>query len=235
MNLFGELFFYLSLAAYAGILFHWIELYNLSIRTIKKENMLQSINVNYKGKSVTIEEIIKKVNNLRKLRFPFIGVVCLMFVISVVRTITSIYGIEVTVMSIILYVYTMINWFGLSLGYLVYGRKLVALMPNVLTSRMKILTYRLTILCIVGLVSLIIIAVCLLIGAGNTGEGYISIFYIIRAIIMIASISMIMMFTKLNRKWPFIFENHQALSKKSTEDPYSTESFKEINSSSNYI
>src|SRR4051794_39581575 len=86
-------YFYLGIALFVSVLFHWIDLYHVSISTLKQEQMLQKINANYKGVQITVEDIVAKVTFLKKLRLPFI--ICVL-VIAVFQWLTSIlapYGV----------------------------------------------------------------------------------------------------------------------------------------------
>ena len=44
---------------------------NLSLESLKKEHMLQKVSIYYKGKDITLEDMVSKVKFLKKLQIPF--------------------------------------------------------------------------------------------------------------------------------------------------------------------
>jgi hypothetical protein len=49
-----------------------VDLYSYSITSLKKEDMLLKINANYKGKDLTVEDVVNQVQFLKKLKWPFL-------------------------------------------------------------------------------------------------------------------------------------------------------------------
>jgi hypothetical protein len=122
-----------------------VELYHMSVSKIKQENMLQSISINYKAKTVTVEDMLKQATFLKKLKFPFIFTVTTLFVLNVVQAVEKSKGNQVVPM-VILTAYNVLNWLFCTGGFLIYGRRLVSLMPNHFSGRIRRLTTKLTLL-----------------------------------------------------------------------------------------
>jgi hypothetical protein len=105
--------------------------------------MLQSISINYKGKPITIEDILKQAKFLRRLKFPFVGTFIVIFLLDIVKAVTKQHGIT-TVPSAILAAVAAFAWLLCVLGFLIYGRRIVQLLPNKYSTKVKRLTVQLT-------------------------------------------------------------------------------------------
>src|SRR3954467_9124395 len=98
--------------------------------------MLASISINYKGKPITIEDMLQQARFLKKLKIPFVCTVAVIFLLVVMRAVTKHYGI-IQVPSIILAAVVVLNWLACAGGFVIYGRRLVTLMPNSFSSKVR--------------------------------------------------------------------------------------------------
>jgi hypothetical protein len=101
--------------------------------------------MNYKAKIVTVEEMLKQATFLKKLKFPFIFIVLTLFVLYVVEAVENSLGTPQTSL-IVLAVYNCLVWLLATGGFLIYGRRLVSLLPNNYSKKVKRLTFNLIIL-----------------------------------------------------------------------------------------
>jgi hypothetical protein len=109
--------------------------------------MLQRISINYRGKSVTVEDMLKHATFLKKLKLPFVILVATDTVLYLVVAITmSISDSDAVVPELLIVVYNCVIAIFISLGFLVYGRRLVSLLPNQYCGKVKRLSFKLTIL-----------------------------------------------------------------------------------------
>jgi hypothetical protein len=82
-----------------------VDLYNVAITSLKREDMLIKINANYKGKDLTVEEVVTKVKFLNKLKWPFVFLMSFLTIFQWVCSILK--GLN-------------IPWYELELSFYVY-------------------------------------------------------------------------------------------------------------------
>jgi hypothetical protein len=82
-----------------------VDLYNVAITSLKREDMLIKINANYKGKDLTVEEVVTKVKFLNKLKWPFVALMSFLTIFQWVWSILK--GLN-------------IPWYELELSFYVY-------------------------------------------------------------------------------------------------------------------
>jgi hypothetical protein len=99
--------FYLSFAVFVSILFHWIDLYNLSIKTLQHSYSFAN------QTPITVEDMIEQVSFLRRLKLPFFVTVTLMAVFQWVT-------VYVPNLFPFFLAYCCVNYMLLSVGYLLY-------------------------------------------------------------------------------------------------------------------
>ena len=125
----------LCATAFILVLFHWynlylifsrcrIELVQIATKRMRKEHMLQQINVNYPGKPITVKEVVESINVLKRLRVPFAILGVESFVIIIVCDILFVAKIYPFMMFMIIYIYYSLLWITLTSGFLFYGKKL---------------------------------------------------------------------------------------------------------------
>lgn len=196
---------YLGIFAYASILFHWIDLYNVSVTSMRTENMLVNINKNYKGKQITLEQMVEKVNFLKKLRTPFICVVASVFTFQIISNFL-VYFLKNILYFLLFIFYTQTLWLILTFGFIIYGRRLVSLMPPNLFKRVRKLTLKVTVLSCIKIISfLVYIIVYNTVGGYPDPEGYITISFAIYYFVAVECFAMVMVFMKLNSQFPYFF------------------------------
>jgi amino acid transporter len=118
--------------------------------------MLKRVNSTYQG-SATIEEVLSRVKTIKKLKIPWIVVIALGFIIQWIKDIFLFYlpswfRTLRTVFFVLFYLAT-------SIGFLIYRRRLIKLMPKETLARTKRVTRRVTILSVLVLFNIIIAAV----------------------------------------------------------------------------
>ena len=112
-----------------------IEVYQTALKALKREKMLQSINSKYPGIEITIEDVLTKVHFLSRLKIPFIISVLLLTIINeICQTVGVIYAPSLFWLRTI---YVALFWLILNIGYIIYGRKLLNLMPPELVKKVR--------------------------------------------------------------------------------------------------
>eukprot|EP00027_Filamoeba_sp_ATCC50430_P008463 CAMPEP_0168560250 /NCGR_PEP_ID=MMETSP0413-20121227/10961_1 /TAXON_ID=136452 /ORGANISM="Filamoeba nolandi, Strain NC-AS-23-1" /LENGTH=259 /DNA_ID=CAMNT_0008591541 /DNA_START=249 /DNA_END=1024 /DNA_ORIENTATION=+ len=197
--------FPLGILAFTSILFHWIEVIQTSIRTIKKEQMMKSINMNYKGKEVTVEDMVERVQFLQKLKIPF-GVFLVLLTIAVYALMTAARLNSKYVVPLFAVLYALIGlcWLMLLAGFLIYGRRLIRLMPFELTKKVSRLTRKLTILSAFILLCFVVMAPTLLIVAPTTKNAALAQYAVVEILICFICFAICFVFIRWRRSFPFI-------------------------------
>ncbi|PRP79054.1 hypothetical protein PROFUN_13132 [Planoprotostelium fungivorum] len=135
----------LMLVLFSALLFHWAELYYSAIRKLRREQMLAKLKPGYEG-SVTIEEILLKINFISKFRFAFL----LISILSIVCyfEVRELHVKDQT--DLMNQVYQIIAWVLFSVGYGIYGYRLLQILPPVLRDRIKAIMILLGIFAVAG-------------------------------------------------------------------------------------
>eukprot|EP01117_Protostelium_nocturnum_P013002 TRINITY_DN481_c0_g1_i1.p1 TRINITY_DN481_c0_g1~~TRINITY_DN481_c0_g1_i1.p1 ORF type:complete len:426 (-),score=102.38 TRINITY_DN481_c0_g1_i1:214-1491(-) len=141
--LIGRLRDWVYLMIFSSILLHWIELYQKSLKSIRKIAMMQKVNSRFQG-NVTIEDILLQVSFLKKFRIPYF----FFSLISLGFSATSIYAeyrinTSLTYWGIytLYFFYLMLLWIGFLIGFLWFGFRLGKIMPPGLEGKVKALTW----------------------------------------------------------------------------------------------
>eukprot|EP01119_Soliformovum_irregulare_P011605 TRINITY_DN2926_c0_g1_i1.p1 TRINITY_DN2926_c0_g1~~TRINITY_DN2926_c0_g1_i1.p1 ORF type:complete len:373 (+),score=33.97 TRINITY_DN2926_c0_g1_i1:59-1177(+) len=136
----------LLLIIFSAVLGHWIEIYSSAVATLKKEAMLSKINSSY-SKDITIEDVVDRVRFLRRLKWPFIVIVILGIMIDIVYVVMRAAhnyneGVTITITWTAYYTFC---WFSYSFGFIIYGYRLIRLLPLEVSTRMRELSRTITI------------------------------------------------------------------------------------------
>lgn len=203
--------YWICMLAFVSLLFHWVNLYNVAIADLKKEEMLQKINTNYRGTVVTVEHVVQQVRFLRKLKIPFVIVISCLFFSHLAWSIVEGLKINYVEPRRWFYIYLTLNLLVLCLGFLFYGRRLVQLMPYELSKKVKKLTFRITLLSIYMLVSLVIVYIVVIVLQVTvpTGVGFMVRFALIQFNLVGLGVAILSVFIKVGRKFPYCFSRRQ--------------------------
>ena len=100
--------------------------------------MLQKISIHYKPKDVTLEDMVEKLKFLGKLKIPFTVLVIMEFVIIYATQIIGALFIKITiVMFNIMITAVFLYYVVISIGFLIYRKKLISIMPVQLTKKVR--------------------------------------------------------------------------------------------------
>jgi len=144
-----------ALFTFGVIVFHWVEVYQETIRRLNEQEMLAKINKDY-DKEVTLEDIMSNVRSVHRFRVPFTVVLILLFIYRIIGMIMrgilnpSWYALNLSFNIIMILCFALI-----SIGSIYFGRKLYHLFPKPLDARMKGLTINVVGLSIFGCLALI--------------------------------------------------------------------------------
>ncbi|PRP77646.1 carbonate dehydratase [Planoprotostelium fungivorum] len=119
----------LLLFLYSTLLFHWAELYHVSIQKLKKEEMLRKIKPGYVG-NISVEDIIHNLNRASKFRFGYLFI-CILSLLVFVGMVWSQWRAYWD-----FYVsFYIISWVLCAAGYLLYGLKLLRIIPQLMKGK----------------------------------------------------------------------------------------------------
>ena len=74
--LFGA-FTYLGISAYLSILYHWIQIYNITIETLHRGHTIMNANASYRGNLLTISSMFHQIRNLKVILIFFLSFIFL--------------------------------------------------------------------------------------------------------------------------------------------------------------
>ena len=98
--------------------------------------MLQQINKNYQGKEIYLEDVVSQARFLQNLRIPFVIIVVL--VICGISSMQLV-GTTLLINTLVVATYAIISlgWLCLAIGFVFYGRKMMALIPYQIAGKAK--------------------------------------------------------------------------------------------------
>jgi len=183
------------------ILFHWAEVYYFSVKLLRQEEMLEKINVKYKS-NLSLEDVLAKIRFINRLKVPFLVINLSCWALSLLTFIWN--GLNLKGNQSIVYVWAVflsIIFFGEAIGFFIFGRRLMNVMPEDVRGKMtkvtRLVSIETGVFCFVWIFTFI--------GASTHPNPtlYLVIFVIARAA-MLAVIGMIYSgFLKFSRKFPF--------------------------------
>ncbi|PRP83174.1 hypothetical protein PROFUN_09602 [Planoprotostelium fungivorum] len=130
----------LFLFVFSALLFHWAELYYASIRKMKKEEMLRKIKPGYEP-NLQMEDILLKISLVSKFRFGYVAVCALSLLVFVGQILLELCGRSYSAWdsySIFYYGFYTGVWILFSIGYIVYGLRLIQIIPEVMQGKIVI-------------------------------------------------------------------------------------------------
>ncbi|PRP85100.1 hypothetical protein PROFUN_07171 [Planoprotostelium fungivorum] len=141
--LYHVLFYYkecIFLFIYSAILSHWISLHYVSLRRLKKEEMLKKIKPGYTG-SVSLEEMMIQMQKLSRFKIAYMvvsGFSILTVTIHMIITFQTRYPKAYDTMALFEACYFIIAWILFAAGFVYYGVKLMRILPDGISYSMKI-------------------------------------------------------------------------------------------------
>ncbi|PRP85467.1 hypothetical protein PROFUN_06836 [Planoprotostelium fungivorum] len=141
---------WLLIGVFCAIIFHWVNIYNSTVKSIRQQEMIKKINSTY-SKPVSVEDIVRSVTFLRIFRLPYIAITGVTFIINLVRIcVTPTWG-SVDGYAIwykFFNAWHLLLWGLFGIGFAVYGYRLMHVMPLAASKKIKRVTWK---LCIVAL------------------------------------------------------------------------------------
>mmetsp|Transcript_13738 Transcript_13738/g.19051 ORF Transcript_13738/g.19051 Transcript_13738/m.19051 type:complete len:374 (-) Transcript_13738:23-1144(-) len=193
------------ITCFAAILFHWIEVVRTSIQTIRKENMMQNINVHYKGKEVTVEDMVERVKFLQKLKIPFaLFLILLTAAIYVMEIFMALEPQLTTSLLAILNIMVGLCWLFMLLGFLIYGRRLIRLVPFQITKKVKKLTHKLTVLSAFILLLYIVVSPPLIVIPASSGASILGRYAAVQLLVWFVCFAICVVFMRWQKRFPFL-------------------------------
>jgi len=129
------------------VLFHWADVYQTTTKILRREEMLEKINSQYESK-VTLEDVVSKTRFMSKLRIPFLVLNGFAFIVGLARDIAF---VSIPPPRAIHYVWSVVFlflYFFEGIGFLIYGRKVVSVLPDILAVKMRRVTKSISIIAV---------------------------------------------------------------------------------------
>jgi len=206
-----------------SILFHWADLYNTTTQMLRKEEMLEKINQKYKS-DLKLEDVLERLRFVNRLRFPFVLIIIISYVITAIMYALIIAGVSnLTSITYIWGIYFVGLYLMVTIGFSVYGGKLIKILPVTFGTKMKKVTKLTTIQAFVFLI-------CFLLGviaffATSALWAFILTYYLLRGAMLFIIITMLSLFVQIQKKFPFIeFTNKSTEGQSSAADSTTVDS-----------
>ncbi|PRP82911.1 hypothetical protein PROFUN_06688 [Planoprotostelium fungivorum] len=136
---------FLYIILFTGMLIHWAELYQKTMKALRQRDMMKKVNSNYHGE-LTIEEVLISLAFLRRFKLIFIFVTALSSLVFTARII----GIHIIhyasawrIFFTFEYTFFATLWLAYSVGFTIYGIKLCRVMPPLMATKIRNMTFKL--------------------------------------------------------------------------------------------
>jgi len=148
---FHSLIEWLLVGVFCAIVLHWVNIYDTTVKSIRRQEMIKKINSNY-DKPISVEDIVRSVTLVRIFRLPYLTVTGVTLVIFVVRVFltplwTSVNGYAIWYK--FFNTWHCILWGLFGICFALYGYRLVNVMPETSSKKIKQVTWK---LCIVAVI-----------------------------------------------------------------------------------
>ncbi|PRP83593.1 ARP protein [Planoprotostelium fungivorum] len=130
---------------FSAILSHWVELYQYSLKSLRQQEMIRKINVNYSG-AISMEDILKRIAFLQRFRIPF-GIGSLitigLWILWIVGTYHFTNTNSIKSLQIAYNAIQVAIWCLFFLGFVLCGIRLLRILPPTVAPKIRKMTYQL--------------------------------------------------------------------------------------------
>ncbi|PRP86144.1 hypothetical protein PROFUN_03131 [Planoprotostelium fungivorum] len=152
---------FLFVVLFTGMILHWAELYQVTMRQLRQASMMKKVNSNYQGE-LTLEQVVNNLTFLQRFKIPFIVITFIAFTVFVGRIV----GVHMiitpkawdTFFPIVETFYCVV-WFCYGVAFTIYGIKLCRVMPDLVSSKVKLMTYKMIVILILQITNSIMVAI----------------------------------------------------------------------------
>jgi hypothetical protein len=189
---------------FCTILFHWKNIYDISVATLKREEMLRSINKNYKS-DVTLNDVLNQAEIFKRSRVLYVGANVLAWVFQFIRE--TLFGLRAvstkSALNPVWMSFFALLYFTETFGIVFYGFRLIRIMPAQMMKKMKVVTYKIMAIAIIFSLAWIVITVML-----NQATPTASIFTAVDIITFTTFgailIAVLTLFLSFEKRFPFV-------------------------------
>ncbi|PRP83780.1 hypothetical protein PROFUN_08978 [Planoprotostelium fungivorum] len=136
---------WLYIVLFVGILLHWAELYQKTMKSIRTRDMMKKVNSNYNGE-ITVEQVMSNLTFLQRFKIPFIVIAGVTFLIWIARIIGSQLINDQKSWNVFfpfMILFYAVVWIGFGIGFCFYGYKLMRVMPEAMGRKIRWITIKL--------------------------------------------------------------------------------------------
>jgi len=195
-----------TIIAFVSILFHWVDLINISLATLRREMMLQKISVReYKPKDITVEDMVDRLKFLGTLKPHFVVIVTFFFLFTFgTETVAALIPSRRRLMRLCWFSVDAMGFIVLAAGFLYYRRKMIKIMPPEITNKVKKLTTRLTLLTIFLFGALVTLFLASILVARDSAAQYLGMWVLIELCVATLCFGLPAVFFQWQSRFPFI-------------------------------
>ncbi|PRP83121.1 hypothetical protein PROFUN_09800 [Planoprotostelium fungivorum] len=142
---------WLLVGVFCAIVLHWVNIYNSTVKSIRRQEMIMKINSNY-AQTVSVEDVVQSVTFLKIFRLPYIAITGITLCITIARLfaiplVTSVegYGGFYRFFN----AWFLILWFLFGVAFAIYGYRLQRVMPPASSHKIQRVTGK---LCLMALI-----------------------------------------------------------------------------------
>ncbi|PRP85455.1 hypothetical protein PROFUN_06824 [Planoprotostelium fungivorum] len=195
---------WLYVLLFVGILLHWAELYQKTMKSIRTRDMMKKVNSNYSG-DVTVEQVMSNLTFLQRFKIPFVIITGVTFLIWIARIIGSRLINEPKSWSVFypfVILFYAVVWLGFGLGFGFYGYKLMRVMPLTMGLKIRRITLKIVAVLVLQILNCIqiILFTAFVPGLSNSIFGRNAITFVIRLIVSFIILEIYMPLSKI-RLW----------------------------------
>ncbi|PRP80791.1 hypothetical protein PROFUN_11531 [Planoprotostelium fungivorum] len=146
---------WLYVLLFTVMLLHWAEIYQVTMKSIKTRDMMKKVNSNYVGE-LTIEEVMTSLTFLQRFKIPFLAITGASFIMWLARTIG---GLLISNPFGWIVFFAFANafyacvWLGCGVAFFIYGYRLIKLMPETMSAKIKSITSKMVIILILQIIN----------------------------------------------------------------------------------
>lgn len=221
--MFGIVFPLMS-TLYCIILFLWVDVYDTTIQVLKREEKLRKINKNY-NKETTLTDILEqtgKLNNvLHRFKIVIVSLNVGAWIYQIVRE--ALLSARVVTTRVPWVQQVWLAYFGVvylveTIGFFYYAPKLLSIMPSgQISKKMLRVTRIIRVQAIIFMICWVALVCILSIPAVNVGL-FVFAEFVYRFIVFVILCTIMSLFVRMERNWPFLVVRDSGRSKKSSSD-----------------
>jgi len=182
-----------------------MEIYYTTTKILRREEMLEKINSKYKS-NVTLDSVLSNIGVMNKTKIPFIILNILAFVIQEIRDIW--YGVTVNPQNDFSIPWLVLMGFLYlieSIGFLIWGRRMVNILPQLMVKKLQRITRIIIVISLIFFLSYVYAGLAFIFVV-HDAYTFIAADAVWRFMLLVIVIFVLSLFIKPSSTWPLCFQ-----------------------------